>query len=222
MTSAHEQLERLTALHRQGLVTDAEFESRRAGLIDEAVAEPSPSPARPTQGRNIGHVLLGALGGLWLGVLFIAALLLFVPRARRADRLFGAWLGTATGLVAVLAVVAAATLSGAGATSPSRADVPVESPVAAVVPHHTAPEVLDAICRQASGWCPENTVGALLLGPNLTSDGRTWYVELLVPAAPDSLTAGRLCGRADDASLRFSATFDDPACEAAFQAAGKD
>lgn len=62
-------------------------------------------------GRNVRHVLLGALGGIWLGIAFVGALLMFVPRDRRADRLFGAWLGTAVGVLAVAMVIAAVALS---------------------------------------------------------------------------------------------------------------
>ena len=70
------------------------------------------------RGRNIAHVLLGALGGFWLGLAFVGVLLFFSPRDKRADRLFGAWLGTAAGGLALAAIVVAISMSSSsGATT---------------------------------------------------------------------------------------------------------
>jgi hypothetical protein len=100
-----EGLARLDALKRDGVLTDAEYAAKRAELIDEAI-HGTPAQLTP-RSRNRGHVLVGGLGGLWLGVVFVAALLVFVPREKRADRLFGAWLGVASGIALVIVVVLA-------------------------------------------------------------------------------------------------------------------
>jgi len=63
----------------------------------------------PRAGRNVAQVFLGVLGGLWLGVIFIGVLLLTVPRERRADRLFGGWIGTIAGSGLLVAAIVAST-----------------------------------------------------------------------------------------------------------------
>jgi len=60
---------------------------------------------------------LGALGGFWLGFLFIGALLLLVPKDRRADRLFGSWFGMVAGGLVLAVLIAALVVSGADAQS---------------------------------------------------------------------------------------------------------
>ena len=81
------------------------------------------------RGRNIAHVLLGALGGFWLGLAFVGVLLFFSPRDKRADRLFGAWLGTAAGGLVLAAIVVAISMSSSsGATTNTSSSQPGVQP----------------------------------------------------------------------------------------------
>lgn len=83
-----------------------------------AVPQSGEASVTVARGRNVVQVLLGALGGFWLGLAFVGALLFFAPREKRADRLFGAWLGTAAGGLALAAIVVAISMSSSsGATT---------------------------------------------------------------------------------------------------------
>ena len=138
--------DRLAALKRDGILTDAEYEAKRVALIDEAIGG-IPNHSSATS-RNIGHVLLGALGGFWLGLVFIGALLAFSPREKRADRLFGAWFGTAaSGLLMTLVVTAISMSPSSGATASSsrRSYQPSTNVAGASVPYTPAPMTRTAV-----------------------------------------------------------------------------
>ena len=113
MSTERERLNRLQALRDEGILSDAEYEAKRVALIAGALGE----AGQPTgTQRNVGTVLLGALGGFWLGLVFIGTLLLFVPREKRADRLFGAWFGAAANMLLLAVAIVALTQ---GSSSPS-------------------------------------------------------------------------------------------------------
>jgi hypothetical protein len=175
MTMAHDRLQRLDALRREGILTDAEYEAKCKAII---LGEPSQlSTSTASSERDAGQVLLGALGGLILGLAFIGALLVFVPREKRADRLFGGWLGTALGAVAVAIVIAlASAASGSGDYSTS-AQQPVYAPPTAVSSLLTDTEA----CQVAQDYGynnKERTNWVRCIEARYRAEDRTWVVTL--------------------------------------------
>lgn len=198
----HDRLERLAALKREGILTDAEYEAKRAALIDGAVAG---APVLASSGRNTGHVIQGFLFGVPFGLVAVA-FLLFMPRGRkREDALFGAWLGTVVGVMTVAVTAAAlATTAGGGESRAQANDVPVclRTP-AAYIPAggiscapwltptpaavaRTAPEIMAAVRAIQPTFCVQPPDGDLngirktslytLTGPTQQPDG-SWLVN---------------------------------------------
>lgn len=118
---AKERLERLAALRREGILTDAEYETRRAALIDEAIDAPGTQPS--PRGRNSGHVIWGFIFGVPFGLVAVAFLLSMPRGKKREDALFGAWFGTVVGAI-VVAVTVAAIVTTTGGGEPTRAAAP--------------------------------------------------------------------------------------------------
>ena len=153
-------------------------------------------------GRIFRHVLLGVLGGFWLGLAFIGALLVFVPRERRADRLFGAWLGMATSVLLLVVIIAAAATTKGGGES--------EAQAAPAGPTRTAPEVLATIGELAPDACvPQSRYPGIRLeakfstGPTYYSPAGAWYAGC---AYSGDMPTRFSCVYVDDASLETTAS----------------
>ncbi|MEX2227639.1 MAG: SHOCT domain-containing protein [Dehalococcoidia bacterium] len=179
---AHDRLQRLADLRREGILTDAEYEAKRAALVDEVLSDNAQSG-----GRNGAHVLLGALGGLVLGLAFVGALLVFVPKEKRPDRLLGAWLGTGAGAM-VAAVLLALVSAGAGSGDNSAsAQQPLYVPPTAVSSLLTKQEACQ-IAIDFSFTSDERVKWLRCAETRYRSEDRTWVVTMHLLESESAVT----------------------------------
>jgi len=83
---------------------------------------PAPVASNTETGRDGGNVVWGLLIGFFTGIIGVFVLLFIVPRERRADKLFGAWLGLGAGAIVVVAFALALGAVSGSASATSKSD----------------------------------------------------------------------------------------------------
>lgn len=162
-----EQLERLTRLHREGALTDSEFASQKARVLEAAGQDTGNAFSQEASGRS-RRWLYAALGAVALGVIGVAA-----------------WLGSPRIVSGPALTVPAAIATPAATADPAPSDMATEAPAAAVLDDTLA---FAAPVRCAAGDTLERVYKKLEAGMDLGS-GQGLTVSLDAFVAPLQISA---------------------------------